>query len=631
MRLYSSLMAQAPVLNLGALPAFNAPFQDAGVPTTLVTNAVRPSSGNARLLRVYAGSGRYVYRPARSAESQQELSWTGGVRWANELSAANSVPPVFAVATDGDRISSLGETTHLGMPSKYITYTSGALDFNNSAANNGLNFNVKKGEFYTYSIEMAASRQLVGSEAISMATTGFVGLSYRLLTAGQLPVGSFQRIAVNGNEAAASADGAVGLYVSGSGTFGAPITIYFRRAMAFNATGMATSEAWPPFIDPDIDYGYGCKGVLWSKYTNGNTVSADGRLIEAEGAAISPPMGMQWQPTFTNLVTSSPPDAAMPGVTYLSFAASVASVAGLPAVRVSASTANNYLHNIDTSLGAPFSGRAFTSILFRKNANARPHLFLNNNTWYTYCKPNDDYTDIVVPLGINHQEAARLVPLGDDCFLMEFSVMYAGEAAPYAYFRLAKNDNTESYVANGEYLDVAALTVGNGSFSGTPVLCSGSSTARVADNPLTGLPAIGTGPFTALVEITPVHLGSSSANWYPKIFCADGDGLGVLLYDSGSGLINFYTDNSTNRNGLCTIAVGVKTRLIIRRTEAGLVSVFKDGVLTAEHLGGSIFNNVNPPKFGSMSSGYETPMIFHHEQLFYSALSDVICKDMTAM
>lgn len=609
------------------IPDHRSDWLKARPPAPVWTSALScPSSGNARLLPVYAGAlsataSKLVYRKAKAGEH----SYAKGTRWETLTGAAYVDQDTLNAA--GTNVTAVGNTTHLGLSCNYITWPAATHDFASSVCFDSHGISIVIGARTFARIGLALSRNLTGDESIMVLITGASVQSSRVFNAEYLQSGRFYQVIVNEGVTDSAGIGDVSLYFCASGTLGSPLTIYVRDRMLFDATGLDASECVPDFVDPAVDYGFGAVGVKWVPTKCGNTVAANGVIIPGTGAALPEPMGVQWQPAATNLATYSPPVDTMPGITYLTSTDAPTAVAGLPAKRLTASTANNYIHAITLSLGAPFTGQVSTSLVFKKSANARPHSFVHTDSWYTYCYPSDDYSTVVVGSSL-HGEAASLTPLGNDCYEMKLSANITGEVNPYFYLRFAKDDNMEVYVANGELLDIAALTICTQAYAGTPMLASGGATSRLADDPATGLPAIGTGPFTAFIDIMIEQIPPTPV--YTRLFCGDGDPrLALLLYMQPSdGSIYFYKSDALSVSGACAVVAGARSKFAFRRKADGELSLFKDGVLEAS-IAATPYDLTYSPMFGSGITGYQCDMVIHDQWLDYSALSDEDCIRVT--
>lgn len=573
-----------------------------------------PSSGNARLLPVYAGAidashSKLVYRKAKAGEH----SYAKGTRWETLTGAAYVDQDTLGAG--GTNITAAGNATHLGLPCNYITWPAATHSYESSYTGDIHGATLEVGQILLGRLEIALSRALTGDEAVFIrvygaSLTGY--LSFDRLSA--IMPGAYVPLAITLSPTPVASSGGRFFVYSLTGTFATPLTIYIRRRMLFDATGLDASECVPDFVDPAVDYGFGALGVKWVGTKCCNTVAANGTIIPGEGAALPEPMGVQWQPAATMVNTYSPLDTGAPEVTYLTFTSAPTAVAGLPAKRATASTANNNLHNVDIPMGAPFVGRAVASIVFRKSANARPHLFMTNGVWYSYCYPSGDYSAALID-NTTHGEVASLRSLGNDSYEMTFSANFNNESTPYTYFRLAKDDNLEVYVANGEYLDIASLVVALGAFHGTPLLGSGGATSRLADNPATALPAIGTGPFTAFVDFTVVEevVGYSYLFYAGHVTC--------ILYQYN----NYFVIDSIGSAGS---PKGKRSKAIIRRKSSGLISMFVDGAHYGD-LAASIYDCVVTPKFFNTNNAGTGAILAHDQWLEYSALSDEDCIRVT--
>lgn len=627
--------------NLVVPPLYAAEFSRASMPAVLKENALFPSSGNARLLPVYAGElsagvSKLVYRKAKA----DEISYAKGTRWENMTGAAYVDQDTLSIG--GSNVTAVGNATHLGLPCNYITWSAGVHTGGATSTvsdNHGISGVV--GQQFLARIDLSVSRPLVSDETINLNiwTSSGAGPSKRIISAADdIQSGTFYAIMIDEyayiNQAAS-----LTLFYEIAGTFSSPLTIYVRRRMLFDASGLDASECVPDFVDPAVVYNAVAAGVKWLPTKCGNTVAANGVIIPGTGAALPEPMGVQWQPAATGLAANSPPTSG----TEITVTNAPAAVAGLPAKRVAANS-NNESHLIEstTTPGSCNTPNVLIALIKRNDASVlRPTIYFYSHAWSG--DYNDEYRinaewtafellQHVGTTGLVSPTINKITHLGNNDYLLEFGLplIPALSALTWTLYMTVAGNGAFVGGAN-DYVDIAALNAVAQAYAGTPMLASGGATARLADDPATGLPAIGTGPFTAFVEITPNILGSSAISWYPKIFCADGDGLGVLLYDGNAGAIHFYTDNITSVNGACTIAVGTRAKLVIKRNAVGVVSVFKDGLLTASYLGGTIFNCINPPKFGSASAGYETPMLFHANRLYYTALSDAECIAMTTL
>lgn len=605
---------------------YAAGFDLARIPSILLESATVPSSGNARLLPVYAGElsagvSKLVYRKAKA----DEISYAKGTRWENMTGAAYVDQDTLSIG--GSNVTAVGNATHLGLPCNYITWSAGVHTGGATSTvsdNHGISGVV--GQQFLARIDLSVSRPLVSDETINLNiwTSSGAGPSKRIISAADdIQSGTFYAIMIDEyayiNQAAS-----LTLFYEIAGTFSSPLTIYVRRRMLFDASGLDASECVPDFVDPAVVYNAVAAGVKWLPTKCGNTVAANGVIIPSTGAALPEPMGVQWQPAATGLAANSPPTSG----TNVTVTNATAAVAGLPAKRLTAGGTNSTHYATAIILPTPHTGAVSAYVVVKKNGLARPHLFISNGSWANYCRPDASWSAMEIISGTAHGEVATLTNLGGDDYLIRFNATFAGETGGSSSLYIAKENNTQSYAGTTEVLDVAAFDVVAQAYAGTPMLASGGATSRIADDSATGLPAIGTGAFTAFVDVT---VNVFALGTYSLLFSSSHNGSNpVTLYISDTGAVYMYKDGVTYVDGTCSVIAGTRARFVYRRDAAGVVSLFKDGALEIS-VASTAPNSVNPPIFGSGLPDLECDMTMHANRLYYTALSDAQCIAVTTL
>lgn len=610
---------------------YAAGFDLARIPSILLESATMPSSGNARLLPVYAGPlsagvSKLVYRKAKAGEP----SFTKGTRW-ETLTGATYVD-LDTLTISGNNVTAAGNATHLGLPCNYITWSSGVHTGGaTSSVSDDHGISGVVGQQFLARIDLSVSRPLVSDETIHLNiwTSSGAGPSKRIISAADdIQSGAFYSIMIDEyvyvNQAAS-----LTLFYEIAGTFSTPLTLYIRRRMLFDVTGLDVSECVPDFIDPSVDYGFGAVGVRWVPTKCGNTVAANGVIVTGTGAALPEPMGVQWQPGATGLAANSPPTTGAD----ITIADAPAAVAGLPAKRATA-TATLTPRGFSIATGSPGSVAKCMQVIMAKHVTGgRPHFTWIAGALTATVRPNAGYSALEVVVDASSAFlSGAVVDLGNNSVLISASFIKAGSADNVTFvFYMTNSSQQTSFAGSGEYLDVAAFDAVAQAYAGTPMLASGDTTSRLADDPATGLPAIGTGPFTAFVDMTVLRAAIAGLE-YPRIFSSEDNGSGVTLYYA-LDTVYFYKDGIENVDGLTTITVGVRQRFAFRRTASGLVALFVDGVKKVE-VSSTPYNSTTHPRFSGtyyLDVNYLASRVLHAERLYYTALSDAQCIAMTTL
>lgn len=605
-------------------PDHRADWLNARPPAPVWTENVScPSSGNARLLPVYAGAlsataSKLVYRKAKSGEH----SYAKGTRWETLTGAAYVDQDTLSVA--GTNVLQSGNTTHLGQPCNFITWPAATHDYASTYVADLHGASIAVGQKYLARLELAFSRNLVSTETVQLFVRGAANVANRLFNAADsLQSGRFHPVIVDEGLIAAAGAGTDTIYYSAAGTFASPLTIYFRRRMLFDASGLDASECVPDFIDPAVDYGFGAVGVKWAPTKCGNTVAANGVIIPGTGAALPEPMGMLWHPGVTGLASDSPPASG----TNVTVTDASGAVAGLPAKRLTASGGGSLTHSVSISASTTTGAREL-SILVAKPAagGAKPNLRHLNATFFCHVTPTDDWTALVVVDANSKVLSSRIKNLGGDMYWIALAVTTNNEATPSDFIYIYDSAGSSAYVAAGEYIDVAALNSFNKIYSGTPVLSSGGATVRLQDQPRTSLPVIGAGAYTVFVDFTIMKLPASGN--FPFLFYANGDvgGSSDQIYISPSGLYAYSAPSSVGQ----VIAVG-RHKVVMRRDVSGNIQMFVDN----SNVGGFVLPPLNAtgvPYVGGIGRGsYHEDIVVHDAWIDYSALTDEDCKRVTRL
>lgn len=599
------------------IPDHRADWLNARPPAPVWTeNLSCPSSGDARTLLCYAGAGpRYVYRKAKAGE----ISMSKGRR-VETLTGAAYVDQ-DTLSANGSNITASGNATHLGLPCNYITWPAATHDWASSNVSDAHGTSQVGGQIIAARVDVALSRALIGTEQIRLIITGPAGAAanHYIDVADGLQPGSFYSVVLNEELSAATASGATNLFVVAGGVFASPITIYIRRRMLFDASGLAASECIPDFVDPAVDYGFGAVGVKWLPTRCGNTVDANGVIIPGEGAALPEPMGVAWQPAATNKARAIPSHAAV------SAADSPQSVAGLPATRLTSLVGSGTYHI--QSFSSFTASKKLIWCVCKPTPGSGVLLGLTDNSAivaYLFL-----YSDGTVELPATQnctRESSRVVPLGNDTYYMEAVVSFSPAVSTgLAICPVNDGDGSPWNTAIGRVVDVAAWGVADGvDFVGTPTIPNASAdVSRLADDPATGLPAIGTGPFTAFVHAT--RITNTPEGTYPILFTLTDGSLSCCMYLYTSGAV--YCIHPSGDIGSVAISNGVPFKLIYRRSSTA-VAMFVNGVKIAERAETPV-NFENSPLFGSIYDVFKGDVVIHDQWLEYSALSDEDCIRVT--
>ena len=459
------------------IPDHRADWLNARPPAPVWTeNLSCPSSGDARTLLCYAGAGpRYVYRKAKGGE----FSMSKGMRWETLTGAAYVDQDTVNIG--GSNVTATGNATYLGLACNYITWPAATHNWASSYCGDDHGVAVALGQLVTARLEFAVSRPLVGDETLALNCVAGAASSRTFTAADDIMPGQFYATIINEYVAAAT-NTPIAIYYNVTGTFATPLTIYMRRRMLFDASGLAASECVPDFVDPAVDYGFGAVGVKWLDTTCGNTVDANGVIIPGTGAAMPEPMGVAWQPAATGLATNSPPTAGA----EITVTAAPAAVAGLPAKRITSSVVNT-THVVSIVLSNITGTRSLYAVLKKPTSgDAVPLLNCYNSSWSANIYVLPDWSASAIrDSGSGNIVNHRLTSLGNNDYLLEMVVSQSGQLGQAAELLVVKSESVLSYAGAGEYLDIAAFNVVDQAFSGTPLLASGSQTARIADDPAT--------------------------------------------------------------------------------------------------------------------------------------------------
>lgn len=376
----------------------------------------------------------------------------------------------------------------------------------------------------------------------------------------------------------------------------------------------------------DVDYGFGA-GVRYFPTYCGNSL-ANGLVVEEEGALIPDRGGFWPMPATANKCRSGIASAAS---TYVTVADAPSAVAGLPAKRVTANSNGNFqtakCDGVFTGSGAakviarPGPGAGFGIMVYDGASAQCRRVFKNDGTSFA----EGDWTWANSPNVLN---AYHTRALGGGVF--EVGLVFSDAPTSQLYLFPTNNDTPNYFSTDvGKYCDFTAWTaIHSGSVIGLPITpIADADVARVADNPLTGLPAIGTGPFTAFVHAVLPHDVPSGA--FPALFAVylgfftsmyvRSGGIAAACYSGGE----FATANLT---------VGVPFKALVRREASGRCRFFVDGVLKGETFDSSPTDGV-APRFGGWPGDATSygPAIHLRNKLFYSALPDADCIAMTAL
>jgi hypothetical protein len=597
---------------------YAAAFAKARPPATLLENAVVPSSGAAELRLCYAGAGtppKKVWRAGRSASSKQELPWYGGRRVENKWTGAT-----WGGTNGGDGTA---PTITTGRPDAFGGSTAvriqGARSTQDSTNFSGAQIGFAAGSLVpdgpgtvlvSYFVRSANgtphSVHFTGGGAVTGRAISVDG-SWRRVSPGPVAVAAAALLYLQILAFSASASLAIDVDVCG---------IQVEDMTGCDQT--APSE----YVDPAMTYNGGCPGVRWFEATCGNTLDGSWRVVEAPGVALSEPMGMMWQPATSSKGRALAPNSA----TVVTIADAPSAVGGLRSKRITA----NAPGQIQVAKGsATTAASCLASGTFKPGPTAGFGIgVLGSGKWaFAYFSNSGAYV-AKSEGGGGTISVLQNIGIGNGSFYVNVSCAGITGGGNLILFPLVSGGT--DYVADmaGRYVDVAAWCSCDGiGFQGTPFIpADAADVARVANNPLTGLPPVGASPLTVMVHATILHTALT------PIFSAKAE------YENGSGQCSIYFNNGSlyafydpNAFTVSLPAIGTPFK-IIARFDGSKFSMFFNGAQSGQAATSPI-NFTAPPQFGPrVGYGFGPgPLLMHENRLIYAALSDAECIAMTTL
>lgn len=599
---------------------YAADFSMARAPVTLLENSTVPSSGNAALRLCYAGSGpKWVYRKGRSSGGKQELPFHKGRRVENKWSG-----PSFIGINAGDGTT---PTITTGRPDAFggssavrVQGSRNTADYSNYV---GMGVPFAEGAIAPVGGRVCVSyfARANGAPQVVVFTKGnnsgsgsaiSVGLNWTRICPGvgvQSPDagGHFVQILAYGSDASLAID------------------LDVCAIQVEDLTG--TDQAAPSeYVDPSIDYGFGCAGVRWFNSTCGNSIASSGVVVEAQGAALPEPMGIQWQAPATNKIATSADGSAAGASTIEAVIGFLPGGVGHKFTDVTGDARWNGNFTGHTKAVHVCVVESVGSV-----STSAISLFDNTNGWAGGILGSFDLIAGTASLGAGSSSIAPWIkllsasgPNGGKVYLIGVAkddLDASHMIIPIQYFTSSGSlGSPRSTIYHHR-----ELRLGTTIFD-IPIPTTGAEVTRVGDDPSAGLAAIAAGSdFTAFVQGVVERAVPAASN--PLLFGTNGSFAGSLCIEAGGKIKGRYSSGSFGGGYQTTVDTAFKA--ILRRRGATL-TLFAGGAAVDTQADDAPLAYA-APRFGPWSSDGSSFGALRRiaDRLWPMALSDADCIALT--